>query len=81
VSAEPGNPAATGVRAVVEVLAKALADRPESVRVTESQHKQVTLIEVYVSPQDIPKMIGRQGGPRPRCGRWPPPPASWRASR
>ena len=28
VSAEPGNPAATGVRAVVEVLAKALADRP-----------------------------------------------------
>jgi predicted RNA-binding protein YlqC (UPF0109 family) len=61
VSAEPGNPAATGVRAVVEVLAKALADRPESVRVTESQHKQVTLIEVYVSPQDIPKMIGRQG--------------------
>jgi len=61
VSTEPGNTAATGVRAVVEVLAKALADRPEAVRVTESQHKQVTLIEVYVSPQDIPKMIGRQG--------------------
>ena len=51
----------TGVRAVVEVLAKALADRPDAVRVTESQHKQVTLIEVFVSPQDIPKVIGRQG--------------------
>jgi len=43
VSTEPGNNAATGVRAVVEVLARALADRPDAVRVTESQHKQVTL--------------------------------------
>ena len=60
-SAEPGSAAATGVRAVVEVLARALADRPDDVRVTESQHKQVTLIEVFVSPQDIAKMIGRQG--------------------
>ncbi len=60
-STGPGSNAATGVRAVVEVLAKALADRPEAVRVTETQHKQVTLIEVYVSPQDIPKVIGRQG--------------------
>jgi predicted RNA-binding protein YlqC (UPF0109 family) len=47
----------TGVRAVVEVLAKALADRPDDVRVTESQHQQVTLIELFVSPQDIAKVI------------------------
>jgi hypothetical protein len=52
---------ATGVRAVVEVLAKALADRPDDVRVTESQHQKVTLIELFVSPQDIAKVIGRQG--------------------
>jgi len=51
----------TGVRAVVEVLAKALTDRPDDVRVTESQHQQVTLIELFVSPQDIAKVIGRQG--------------------
>ena len=51
----------TGVRAVVEVLAKALTDRPEAVRVVESQHKQITLIELFVSPQDIAKVIGRQG--------------------
>lgn len=51
----------TGVRAVVEVLAKALADRPDAVRVIESQHKQMTLIELFVSPQDIAKVIGRQG--------------------
>ena len=60
-STESGSNPAIGVRAVVEVLAKALADRPEAVRVTESQHKQITLIELFVSPQDIPKVIGRQG--------------------
>ena len=60
-SPDAGGSAATGVRAVVEVLARALADRPDDVRVTESQHKQMTLIEVFVSPQDIAKMIGRQG--------------------
>ena len=51
----------TGVRAVVEVLAKALTDRPDDVRVTESQHRRVTIIELFVSPQDIAKVIGRQG--------------------
>ena len=51
----------TGIRAVVEVLAKALADRPDDVRVIESQHKQMTLIELFVSPADIGKLIGRQG--------------------
>lgn len=53
--------AATGVRAVVEVLAKALTDQPEAVRVIESRHKQMTLIELFVSPADIGKLIGRQG--------------------
>lgn len=56
-----GAGGATGVRAVVEVMAKALADRPDDVRVTESQHKQVTLIEVFVAPADVAKVLGRQG--------------------
>ena len=47
--------AETGVRAAVEVLAKALADRPDAVRVTESLHQQVTLIEVFVAPDDFGK--------------------------
>jgi hypothetical protein len=50
-----------GVRETVEVLAKALADRPDAVTVTESQHKHVTLIELFVAPADIGKLIGRQG--------------------
>lgn len=53
--------AGTGVRAVVEVLAKALADSPDEVRVTETQHAKVTLIELFVSPRDIARVLGRSG--------------------
>ncbi|HVZ21568.1 MAG TPA: KH domain-containing protein [Vicinamibacterales bacterium] len=52
---------ATGVKAVVEVLAKALADKPDEVRVVETQHRDRTLVELYVAPSDAGKMIGRQG--------------------
>ena len=41
---------ASGVRAVVEVLARALTDRPDEVHVIESQHKGTTLVELYVAP-------------------------------
>jgi predicted RNA-binding protein YlqC (UPF0109 family) len=50
-----------GIKAVVEVLARALADQPDDVRVVESQHKDTTLVELYVAPGDAGKMIGRQG--------------------
>jgi predicted RNA-binding protein YlqC (UPF0109 family) len=50
-----------GVRDAVEVLAKALADKPDAVKVTESQHKHMTLIELFVAPTDIGKVIGKQG--------------------
>jgi hypothetical protein len=50
-----------GVKDVVEVLAKALADKPEDVRVVETQHKGTTLVELYVAQIDAGKMIGRQG--------------------
>jgi predicted RNA-binding protein YlqC (UPF0109 family) len=49
------------VKALVEVLARALADQPDDVRVVESQHKGTTLVELYVAPGDAGKMIGRQG--------------------
>ena len=53
--------AGTGVRAVVEVLAKALVDSPDAVRVTETQHEKVTLIELYVPQRDMAKVLGRSG--------------------
>ena len=52
---------AVGVKAVVEVLARALTDRPDDVRVVESQHKGTTLVELYVAPDDLGKVIGKQG--------------------
>ena len=50
-----------GVRAVVEVLAKALTDRPDDVHVTESEHKGRTLIELFVGPGELGRVIGKQG--------------------
>jgi predicted RNA-binding protein YlqC (UPF0109 family) len=50
-----------GVKDVVEVLARALADKPDDVRVIETQHKGTTLVELYVAQIDAGKMIGRQG--------------------
>ena len=46
---------------LVEILARALADEPQKVRVSEVQHRGATLIEVHAAPRDIGKMIGRQG--------------------
>ena len=53
--------AGTGVCAVVEVLARALTDRPDEVRVVETQHKGTTLVELFVAPDDLGKVIGKQG--------------------
>lgn len=49
------------VRTVVETVAKALADTPQRVSVTETEHDGTTLIEVTVAPPDVGKLIGRQG--------------------
>ena len=56
--------AATGgspMRAVVEVVAKALVDRPEEVEVLESVRRGTTIVELYTAPGDMGKIIGRQG--------------------
>jgi predicted RNA-binding protein YlqC (UPF0109 family) len=52
---------ASAVRAVVEVLARALTDRPDDVHVTETQHRGTTLVELYVAPGELGRIIGRQG--------------------
>ena len=51
----------TAVRDVIETIAKALADTPQRVSVTETEHRGTTLIEVTVAPPDVGKLIGRQG--------------------
>jgi predicted RNA-binding protein YlqC (UPF0109 family) len=51
----------TSIRDVIETVAKALADSPQRVEVSETEHRGVTLIEVTVAPPDVGKLIGRQG--------------------
>ena len=51
----------SAVRDVVEMLARALTDAPDQVRVTESQHRGTTLIELFVAPGELGKVIGKQG--------------------
>jgi predicted RNA-binding protein YlqC (UPF0109 family) len=47
--------------AVVEAVARALADRPDSVRVTEREARGQLLIELTMAPGDMGRVIGRQG--------------------
>lgn len=49
------------VRDLVEVLARALTDRPDDVQVTEREQKGTTLVEVYVAAGELGRVIGRQG--------------------
>jgi hypothetical protein len=46
---------------VVEVVARALADRPEAVRVTEREAKGQTYVDLSMAPGDLGRVIGRQG--------------------
>src|ERR671910_204471 len=47
-------------RDVVEVVARALADQPDGVRVTERTHRGQTLVELFMAPGDLGRVIGRQ---------------------
>ncbi len=49
------------MRAVVEVVARALVDRPDEVSVTESERRGMTVVELSTAPGDMGKIIGRQG--------------------
>ncbi len=49
------------LRAVVEVVVRALVDNPDAVRVTETERRGMTVLELTTAPGDMGKIIGRQG--------------------
>ena len=49
------------VRDAIETIARALADAPQRVSVTETERQGTTLIEVSAASPDVGKLIGRQG--------------------
>ena len=46
---------------LVEAIAKALVDHPEEVKVNAVDGEQVTVLELRVHPEDLGKVIGKQG--------------------
>jgi hypothetical protein len=48
-------------RDVVEVVARALADKPDGVTVTERESRGQTIVELTMAPGDLGRVIGRQG--------------------
>lgn len=47
--------------AVVEAIAKGLADKPDAVQVAERDARGQTFIELTMAPGDMGRVIGRQG--------------------
>ena len=46
---------------LVETIAKSLVDNPDEVKVTCNESENGTVIELRVSPDDMGKVIGKQG--------------------
>jgi uncharacterized protein len=49
------------MRELVDEIARALVDHPEGVSVDAVQGSEVTVLELRVHPEDLGKVIGRQG--------------------
>ena len=49
------------MRELVEYIAKNLVDDPDSVKVTEREEDNAFVLELTVAPDDMGKVIGKQG--------------------
>lgn len=49
------------MKELVELLAKSLVDSPDEVEVREIDGERSTIIELEVAPDDMGKVIGKQG--------------------
>lgn len=49
------------MKELVEHIAKALVDHPDDVKVDTVDGPQTTVVELRVHPEDLGKVIGRQG--------------------
>ena len=49
------------MKELVEVIAKALVEKPEEVVTTETETDDAIVVELKVDPSDMGKVIGRQG--------------------
>jgi predicted RNA-binding protein YlqC (UPF0109 family) len=49
------------IRALIEQIAKALVDEPDQVAINEVESDDATVLELKVAPNDLGKVIGKQG--------------------
>lgn len=49
------------VKALVEYIVTALADHPEAIQISEIEGETSIMLEVRVAPDDMGRMIGREG--------------------
>jgi hypothetical protein len=49
------------MKELVELIAQALVDQPEKVVVSQVDTEQTTVLELTVAPEDLGKVIGKQG--------------------
>ena len=49
------------VKEMIEEIARALVESPDTVEVRETKGEQATVYELKVAPEDIGKVIGKQG--------------------
>jgi uncharacterized protein len=49
------------MRALIEEIAKSLVDEPDQVSINQIDSEQGTVLELKVAPNDLGKVIGKQG--------------------
>lgn len=49
------------MRELVEIIAKALVDHPDKVAIKTVEDNKTTVLELTVAPEDMGKVIGKQG--------------------
>ncbi len=49
------------MKELVELIAKALVDNPDKVQVSQLEGEQTSILELKVDPEDLGKVIGKQG--------------------
>ncbi len=49
------------MKELVEYIARSLVDHPEAVTVTETRSGNTTVIELHVAPDDMGRVIGKEG--------------------
>lgn len=49
------------MKQLVEFIVKELVDKPEEVKINETQGESIVILEISVAPEDVGKVIGKEG--------------------